>query len=69
LIAGSRAAIEKLVEGGSGYAGWPAKRAIVLPRSKTALASACGFRDYTNFARKFRQRFGHSPSSHKGDLA
>jgi AraC family transcriptional regulator, positive regulator of tynA and feaB len=33
------------------------------------IAYACGFRDYTHFARKFRQRFGHSPSSHKGDLA
>jgi len=32
------------------------------------IAYVCGFRDYTNFARKFRQRFGHSPSSHKGDL-
>jgi AraC family transcriptional regulator, positive regulator of tynA and feaB len=33
------------------------------------IAYVCGFRDYTNFARKFRQRFSHSPSSHKGDLA
>jgi AraC family transcriptional activator of tynA and feaB len=33
------------------------------------IAYVCGFRDYTNFARKFRQRFGHSPSSHKGDPA
>ena len=33
------------------------------------IAYVCGFRDYTNFARKFRQRFGHSPSSHKSDLA
>jgi AraC family transcriptional activator of tynA and feaB len=33
------------------------------------IAYVCGFRDYTHFARKFRQRFGHSPSSHKGDLA
>jgi AraC family transcriptional regulator, positive regulator of tynA and feaB len=33
------------------------------------IAYVCGFRDYTHFARKFRQRFGHSPSSHKGDPA
>ena len=25
------------------------------------IAYACGFRDYTHFARKFRQRFGYSP--------
>jgi AraC family transcriptional activator of tynA and feaB len=25
------------------------------------IAYACGFRDYTHFARKFRNRFGHSP--------
>ena len=28
------------------------------------IAYACGFRDYTHFARKFRQRFGHPPGSH-----
>jgi AraC-like DNA-binding protein len=28
------------------------------------IAFACGFRDYTHFARKFRQRFGHTPGSH-----
>jgi AraC family transcriptional regulator, positive regulator of tynA and feaB len=27
------------------------------------IAYACGFRDYTHFARKFRQRFGHSPGA------
>ena len=26
------------------------------------IAYACGFRDYTHFARKFRRRFGYSPS-------
>jgi AraC family transcriptional activator of tynA and feaB len=25
------------------------------------IAYTCGFRDYTHFARKFRNRFGHSP--------
>jgi AraC family transcriptional regulator, positive regulator of tynA and feaB len=33
------------------------------------LAYACGFRDYTHFARGFRQRFGCSPSGHSGDHA
>ena len=28
------------------------------------IAYACGFRDYTHFARKFRQRFGHPPGAH-----
>ena len=28
------------------------------------IAYASGFRDYTHFARKFRHRFGHSPSSY-----
>jgi AraC-like DNA-binding protein len=27
------------------------------------IAYACGFRDYTHFARKFRHRFGYSPSA------
>jgi AraC family transcriptional regulator, positive regulator of tynA and feaB len=28
------------------------------------IAYACGFADYTNFSRKFRHRFGHTPGSH-----
>jgi len=28
------------------------------------IAYTCGFRDYTHFARKFRDRFGHSPGGH-----
>jgi AraC family transcriptional regulator, positive regulator of tynA and feaB len=28
------------------------------------IAYACGFHDYTHFARKFRRRFGHAPSAH-----
>ncbi|UVK41259.1 helix-turn-helix domain-containing protein [Mesorhizobium sp. AR10] len=27
------------------------------------IAYACGFRDYTHFARKFRHRFGHAPGA------
>jgi AraC family transcriptional activator of tynA and feaB len=30
------------------------------------IAYACGFRDYTHFARKFRLRFGYSPGAHTG---
>ena len=30
----------------------------------SAIAYACGFRDYTHFARKFRRRFGCSPGAH-----
>jgi AraC family transcriptional activator of tynA and feaB len=28
------------------------------------IAYACGFRDYTHFARKFRGRYGHPPGAH-----
>jgi AraC family transcriptional activator of tynA and feaB len=31
------------------------------------IAYARGFADYTNFAPKFRRRFGHTPGSHSGD--
>jgi AraC family transcriptional activator of tynA and feaB len=30
----------------------------------SAIAYACGFRDYTHFARKFRHQFGYSPGAH-----
>jgi AraC family transcriptional activator of tynA and feaB len=30
----------------------------------SAIAYACGFRDYTHFARKFRRRFGCAPGAH-----
>ena len=30
------------------------------------IAYACGFRDYTHFARKFRHRFGESPGARRG---
>jgi AraC-like DNA-binding protein len=28
------------------------------------IAYACGFRDYTHFAKRFRNRFGHAPGAH-----
>jgi AraC-like DNA-binding protein len=37
----------------------------IQPISEIAYAS--GFRDYTNFARKFRRRFGRSPGADVGD--
>jgi AraC family transcriptional regulator, positive regulator of tynA and feaB len=37
----------------------------ILPISEIAYAN--GFRDYSNFARKFRHRFGHSPAAHAVD--
>jgi AraC family transcriptional activator of tynA and feaB len=30
------------------------------------IAYACGFRDYTHFARKFRCQFGYAPGAHSG---
>jgi AraC-like DNA-binding protein len=39
----------------------------VQPISEIAYAS--GFRDYTNFARKFRRRFGRSPGADSEDHA
>jgi AraC-like DNA-binding protein len=33
------------------------------------IAYGSGFGDYTNFIRKFRRRFGHTPGSHSGDHA
>src|SRR3982074_1724417 len=33
------------------------------------IAHASGFGDYTNFNRRFRRRFGHTPGSHSGDHA
>jgi AraC family transcriptional regulator, positive regulator of tynA and feaB len=33
-------------------------------QSLSEVAYACGFSDYTHFARKFRYRFGHTPGAH-----
>jgi AraC-like DNA-binding protein len=33
------------------------------------IAYACGFHDYTHFARKFRHRFGHAPGAQKNLIA
>ena len=37
-------------------------------RPLSEIAYACGFRDYSHFARKFRRRFGYAPGAHaRGD--
>jgi AraC family transcriptional activator of tynA and feaB len=38
-------------------------------QSLSEVAYACGFGDYTHFARKFRRRFGHAPGAHSGCAA
>jgi AraC-like DNA-binding protein len=43
-----------------------ASLATSQPLSEIAYAS--GFHDYTHFARKFRQRFGHAPGAHSAEL-
>jgi AraC family transcriptional regulator, positive regulator of tynA and feaB len=47
------------------------KRRSFLKTSQpiSEIAYASGFGDYTNFIRKFRRRFGHTPGSHSGDHA
>jgi AraC-like DNA-binding protein len=41
------------------------RRALLgTSQSLSEVAYACGFSDYSHFARKFRQRFGHSPGAH-----
>ena len=44
------------------------RRALLATnRPVSEIAYASGFRDYTNFARKFRRRFGRSPGTYAGD--
>jgi AraC-like DNA-binding protein len=42
------------------------RKLLSLREPISAIAYACGFRDYTHFARKFRRRFGYSPGAHSG---
>jgi AraC family transcriptional regulator, positive regulator of tynA and feaB len=40
------------------------RRAVLQTgQSLRQIAYACGFRDYTHFARRFRRRFGHAPGA------
>ena len=47
------------------------ERRLFLKTSQpiSEIAYASGFGDYTNFIRKFRRRFGHTPGSHSEDHA
>src|ERR1700684_985648 len=38
--------------------------ALGASQALRAIAYASGFRDYSHFARRFRQRFGHAPGAH-----
>jgi AraC family transcriptional regulator, positive regulator of tynA and feaB len=51
------------------YAAGLLKRWSLLETSQpiSEIAYASGFRDYTNFNRRFRRRFGHTPGAHAGD--
>jgi AraC family transcriptional activator of tynA and feaB len=40
------------------------RKLLSISEPISAIAYACGFRDYTHFARKFRHRFGYSPGAH-----
>jgi AraC family transcriptional activator of tynA and feaB len=42
------------------------RKLLSTDESISAIAYACGFRDYTHFARKFRHRFGYPPGAHSG---
>jgi AraC-like DNA-binding protein len=43
---------------------------LIESQPLSEIAYACGFRDYSHFARKFRQRFGHAPGAHSaGDAS
>jgi AraC family transcriptional regulator, positive regulator of tynA and feaB len=53
------------------YAAGLLKRRSLLKTNQpiSDIAFASGFGDYTNFNRRFRRRFGHTPGSHSGDHA
>jgi AraC-like DNA-binding protein len=40
------------------------RRLLSIREPISAIVYACGFRDCTHFARKFRHRFGYSPGAH-----
>jgi AraC family transcriptional activator of tynA and feaB len=40
------------------------RKLLSISEPISAIAYDCGFRDYTHFSRKFRDRFGYSPGAH-----
>jgi AraC-like DNA-binding protein len=40
------------------------RRSLATGQALSEIAYACGFRDYTHFARKFRLRFGYAPGAY-----
>jgi AraC family transcriptional regulator, positive regulator of tynA and feaB len=44
------------------------RRSLRTSQPLSEIVFACGFRDYTHFARKFRQRFGHPPGAYSDSL-
>ena len=40
------------------------RKLLSISEPISAIAYACGFRDYTHFSRAFRRRFGYSPGAH-----
>jgi len=42
------------------------RKLLSISEPISVIAYACGFRDYTHFARRFRHRFGYSPGAHSG---
>jgi AraC-like DNA-binding protein len=40
------------------------RKLLSISEPISVIAYACGFRDYTHFARRFRHRFGYSPGAH-----
>jgi AraC family transcriptional activator of tynA and feaB len=42
------------------------RKLLSTGESISTIAYACGFRDYTHFARKFRLQFGYPPGAHSG---
>jgi AraC family transcriptional regulator, positive regulator of tynA and feaB len=45
------------------------RKLLSLSEPISEIAYACGFCDYTHFARKFRRRFGYSPGAHSAASA
>ena len=45
------------------------RASLATSQPLSEIAYACGFRDYTHFARKFRHRIGYSPGAATRDMS